>query len=241
VLNDGTLAAAKEAERAASAGAAGALVYPAHSWLRFGYQSGAPLDRYREIHDASDLPIVLFLYPDSTLATFDLDTILELCGTGAVAAIKNGVRNMARWDDEVPLIRHAFPEITQLTCQDEYLLHTLWESDGALVGFAALAPELIVLLEAAATGHRYAEAKAVYDRLAQLTRTVYHRSNHLEATVALKVGLHERGLLPRATVRSPLQSLAADDELRVRAAVRGAMAAGDMDFRSLLQPTPTAR
>ena len=232
ILSDGTMAAAREAERAASAGAAAALVYPAHSWLRFGYQTGAPVDRYRMIHQASGLPSVLFLYPDSTRATFDIHTILEVCATGAVTAIKNGVRNMARWDDEVPIIRQEFPAITQLTCQDEYLLHTLWEADGALVGFAALAPELIVALNAAAATQQYAEAKAVYDRLAGLTRSVYRRANHLEATVALKVGLHERGLLPAPTVRSPLMPLTSEDEARVRAAVRNVTSTNQMPPKS---------
>ena len=39
----------EEAKRAVKAGASAGLVYPSHGWLRFGYQKGAPQDRYRAI------------------------------------------------------------------------------------------------------------------------------------------------------------------------------------------------
>src|ERR1700712_264362 len=42
ITGEGTEVAALEAKRAADAGAIGALVYPSHGWLRFGYQFGAP-------------------------------------------------------------------------------------------------------------------------------------------------------------------------------------------------------
>ncbi|MGO1531496.1 MAG: dihydrodipicolinate synthase family protein, partial [Micrococcaceae bacterium] len=47
ITGEGTDVAAKEAKRAADAGAIGALVYPSHGWLRFGYQQGAPQERYK--------------------------------------------------------------------------------------------------------------------------------------------------------------------------------------------------
>ncbi|MEN9539879.1 MAG: hypothetical protein RLZZ126_2114, partial [Pseudomonadota bacterium] len=56
---EGTQVAADEAKRAVKAGAAAGLVYPSHGWLRFGYQDGAPQDRYRAIYEASGLPLIL--------------------------------------------------------------------------------------------------------------------------------------------------------------------------------------
>src|SRR5581483_3236194 len=107
-------------------------------------------------------------YPDVTKATYDLDTLLDLCTNPSVAAIKDGVRNMSRWDSETPAIRRTFPHIKILTCQDEYLLHTMWEADGALVSYAAVAPELMVELWRAAKAHGYDTAKRVYDRALRL-------------------------------------------------------------------------
>ena len=45
-----------------------------HGWLRFGYQKGAPQDRYRTIFEESGLPLILFQYPDVTKATYNLET-----------------------------------------------------------------------------------------------------------------------------------------------------------------------
>lgn len=222
IVSEGTRVAAAEARRAAQAGASGLLVYPSHSWLRFGYQKGAPQERYRAIAEASGLPLVLFLYPDVTKATYNLETLLELCANPAVVAIKDGVRNMSRWDTETPLIRRAFPRIKIVTCQDEYLLHTMWESDGALVGYAAAAPELMVELLRAAKSHDYDAAKRVYDRTLPLTSALYHIEPHVAATAALKTALRLRGLLPSALVRSPLLPLDAVQTAKIRAGLEAA-------------------
>src|SRR6201987_3939115 len=107
---EGSKVAALEAKRAAKAGAAAGLVYPSHGWLRFGYQKGAPQDRYRAIYEESGLPLILFQYPDATKATYDLETQLEIAAQPGVFAMKNGVRNMKRWDREIPVIRKERPE-----------------------------------------------------------------------------------------------------------------------------------
>ena len=47
---------------------------------------------------------------------------------------------MRRWDTEIPVLRDEFPDLQILTCHDEYLLHTMFDVDGALVGYGGLAP-----------------------------------------------------------------------------------------------------
>jgi len=47
ITGEGTAVAAEEAVRAKAAGAKAGLLYPSHGWLRFGYQPGAPQDRYK--------------------------------------------------------------------------------------------------------------------------------------------------------------------------------------------------
>jgi 4-hydroxy-tetrahydrodipicolinate synthase len=95
---EGTRVAVLEAKRAVKAGAEAGLVYPSHGWLRFGYQRGAPQDRYRAIYQESGLPLILFQYPDATKATYSLETQLDIAALPGVFAMKNGVRNMRRWD-----------------------------------------------------------------------------------------------------------------------------------------------
>lgn len=219
---EGTKVATEEAKRAVKAGAKAGLVYPSHGWLRFGYQNGAAQDRYRAIYQESGLPLILFQYPDATKATYNLETQLEISALPGVFAMKNGVRNMRRWDREIPVIRKERPNLQILTCHDEYLLHTMFDVDGALVGYGSLAPEPLIEMIAAGKAKDYAKACAIHDRLLPVTANVYHRGSHMEGTVALKHGLVSRGILDHATVRSPLLPLPAGADVEIENALRSA-------------------
>lgn len=219
---EGTKVAAMEAKRAVKAGAAAGLLYPSHGWLRFGYQQGAPQDRYRAVYEESGLPLILFQYPDATKASYNLETMLDISAQPGVFAMKNGVRNMRRWDTEIPVIRRERPSLQILTCHDEYLLHTMFDVDGALVGYGNIAPELLIELIAAGKAKDYARARAVHDRLLPVTKSVYHRGSHMEGTVALKQALVVRGVLEHATVRTPLLPLPDGAEVEIANAMRSA-------------------
>ncbi|GAA3300623.1 dihydrodipicolinate synthase family protein [Glutamicibacter nicotianae] len=215
ITQEGNAVAAEEAKRAVEAGASAGLVYPSHGWLRFGYQQGAPQTRYRAIYEESGLPSILFQYPDNTKATYDLDTQLEIAGQEGVFATKNGVRNMRRWYTEIPALREAYPELQILSCHDEYLLPTMFDVDGLLVGYGNIAPELLIQLIEAGKARDYERAHQIHEQLLPVTKNVYHRGSHMEGTVALKWGLVNRGILDHATVRTPLLPLAegADKEI----------------------------
>lgn len=218
ITGEGNKVAAEEAKRAVDAGASAGLVYPSHGWLRFGYQDGAPQTRYEDIYEASGLPLILFQYPDNTKATYNLDTQLEIAGQEGVFATKNGVRNMKRWYTEIPALRAAYPDLQILSCHDEYLLPTMFDVDGLLVGYGNIAPELLVELIAAGKAQDYSAARAIHERLLPVTKNVYHRGSHMEGTVALKWGLVHRGILDHATVRTPLLPLADGAEAEIAAA-----------------------
>lgn len=219
---EGTQVAADEAKRAVQAGASAGLVYPSHGWLRFGYQKGAPQDRYRAIYEQSGLPLILFQYPDATKATYNLETQLEIAAQPGVFAMKNGVRNMKRWDTEIPVIRRERPDLQIFTCHDEYLLHTMFDVDGALVGYGGIAPEPLVELIKAGKAKDYKKAREIHDRLLPVTSNVYHRGSHMEGSVALKWALVARGILEHATVRPPLLPLADGAQKEIADAMRAA-------------------
>ena len=220
ITGEGTQVACEEAIRARKAGAIGALVYPSHGWLRFGYQDGAPQDRYKAIYEESGLQCILFQYPDITKASYNLKTQLEIAAQPGVVATKNGVRNMKRWDTEIPVLRNEFPELQILTCHDEYLLHTMFDVDGALVGYGNIAPEVLIELISAGKAKDYTKARELHDRLLPVTKTVYHRGSHMEGTVALKIALVARGVLDHATIRSPLKDLTPEAEAEIAAAMK---------------------
>jgi len=217
---EGSANAANEAKRAVQAGAKAGLLYPTHGWLRFGYQKGAPQDRYREVYEKSGLPLILFQYPDATKCTYDLQTQLDITAQPGVFAMKNGVRNMRRWDTEVPVIRKERPNLQVLTCHDEYLLPTVFDVDGMLVGYGNVAPELLIEMIKAGKARDYVKAREIHDKLLPVTKAIYHRGSHMEGTVALKLGLVERGVLDHATVRSPLLPLDDKGVAEVKAAIK---------------------
>ncbi|EOU0252617.1 dihydrodipicolinate synthase family protein [Escherichia coli] len=222
ITGEGTDVAAKEAKRAVEAGASAGLLYPSHGWLRFGYQDGAPQDRYRVVYEESGLPLILFQYPDVTKATYNLQTLLDISAQPVVFAMKNGVRNMRRWDTEIPVIRRERPELQILSCHDEYLVHTAFDVDGFLVGYGNIAPEPLIEMIKAGKAGDYKKARAIHDRLLPVTKCVYHRGSHMEGTVALKHALVARGILEHATVRSPLLPLEHGAEEEIHAAMRAA-------------------
>ncbi len=222
ITGEGDKVAGLEAKRAVDAGAKAGLLYPSHGWLRFGYQAGAPQERYRIVFEESGLPLILFQYPDATKATYDLATQLEIGAQPGVFATKNGVRNMRRWDTEIPVLREELPELQILSCHDEYLLHTMFDVDGLLVGYGGIAPELLVELIAAGKAQDYPAARALHDTLLPVTKAVYHRGSHMEGTVALKMALVERGKLEHAAVRPPLLPLAPEAQGEISLALKHA-------------------
>lgn len=222
ITREGNYVAGLEAKRALDAGASAGLLYPSHGWLRFGYQKGAPQVRYKEVYEASGLPLILFQYPDITKATYDLQTQLDILDQPGVFAMKNGVRNMKRWDTEIPVIRAARPDSYILSCHDEYLLHSSFDVDGFLVGYGGIAPEPLLELLNAGKAQDYKKARAVHDRLLPVTSTVYHRGSHMEGTVALKHALVARGILTHATVRGTLLPLVEGADSEIHAAMKKA-------------------
>ncbi|WVR06143.1 hypothetical protein IAU60_003173 [Kwoniella sp. DSM 27419] len=225
ITSEGNYVAGLEAKAAKDAGAAAGLVYPSHGWLRFGYQKGAPQSRYKAVWEASSLPLICFQYPQATKATLDLETMLDIVSQPYVFALKNGVRDMARWDVEVPIIRKRCPGKPILTCHDEYLIHTSWNCDGFLVGYGQIVPEAMEELMMACRNKDVDGAYAVHDRLMALTKVVYHRPSHMEGTIALKHGLIARGVLQHATVRTPLLPLPENAHDEIAAAMKLAGAA----------------
>jgi 4-hydroxy-tetrahydrodipicolinate synthase len=55
-----------------------------------------------------------------------------------------------------------------------------------------------------------------------VTKAVYHRGSHMEGTVALKIALRTRGVLPNAVVRSPLVDLTPEAEQEIADAMKTA-------------------
>lgn len=148
--------------------------------------------------------------------------MLDIAALPGVFAMKNGVRNMKRWDTEIPVIKQKNPKLQILSCHDEYLLHTAFDVDGFLVGYGNIAPEPLIELIKAGKAQDYKRAKEIHNQLLPVTKSVYHRGSHMEGTVALKHALVSRGILDNATVRTPLLPLQEGADEEIHAAIQSA-------------------
>jgi 4-hydroxy-tetrahydrodipicolinate synthase len=208
VAGEGSLAAIDHARAAKEAGADAILLMPPHYWLRFGRASRTAVGFFEDVAEA-DIPIIVHQYPAWTKASYSLEEMLQIARIPQVVCIKMGTRDMARWLHDYEQLKAARPELSILTCHDEYLLPTLLEAgDGALIGFAGFAPALMVRLVRACLAGDLAEAKAAQKTVAPLARLIYGFGEPgCGAHQRMKVARWLMGAFPSPVFRRPLRPL----------------------------------
>ena len=214
ITAEGTAEAVRLAEHAQDAGATGILVMPPHMWLRFGRQPDAAYHYFKDIAASTDLDIIVHQYPLWTKAHYYTEELLKICTLDEVVAVKNGDRDLARYEFNVRAMRKEAPDVAILSCHDEYLMATLLVgADGGLVGFAGFVPELITALVKACLSGNYPEARNVQDRIFPLTQAVYRLGEpSATAHARMKEAMVMLGRLSNAITRPPV--IAMDDEER---------------------------
>ncbi len=175
VSAEGSLEAIDHAVAAKAAGADAILLMPPHHWLRFGRSAQTAVGFMEDVAAGADVPIVVHQYPAWTKAGYTLDEMLAMVRIPQVECIKMGTRDMARWLYDYEQLKAAAPNVSIITCHDEFLLPTLLEAaDGALIGFAGFAPELMVDVVHAALDGDLAGAKRAQQMVAPLARIIYN-------------------------------------------------------------------
>ncbi len=171
---EGSLEAIDHTLAAREAGADGILLMPPHHWLRFGRSSQTAVGFIQDVASAG-LPICLHQYPAWGKASYSLAEMLEAVKLPELVCIKMGTRDMARWLWDYQQLKAAAPHVSIITCHDEYLMPTLLEAgDGALIGFAGFAPELMVELVHACLEGDLPRAKRAQQTVAPLARLIYN-------------------------------------------------------------------
>ena len=229
VSAEGTLEAIDHVQDAEQAGAKGILLMPPHQWLRFGMKPEAPVSFFRDVAAATNADIIIHLYPAWTKAFYPADMRLKMLEIPNVTAIKDGTREMARYQRDVRRIKQESPDTSILTCHDEYLLPTMiFGIDGALVGFGSLVPELITGLWEAVKRDDLPAARDFEDRLLPLKLAVYGMGEPSgDAHARLKEALAQRGKLSSALMRPPVPALSEDEKRAIGAALREAGVASE--------------
>jgi len=221
VSAEGSLEAIDHALAAKEAGADAILLMPPHHWLLFGRSTRTAVGFFEDVA-AAGIPICVHQYPTWCKASYSLEEMLQIVRVPQVLCIKMGTRDMARWLWDYEQLKVAAPHVSIITCHDEYLMPTLLEAgDGALVGFAGFAPELIVELVHACLAGDLARAKKAQQTVAPLARLIYNFGEPgCGAHQRMKVARWLLGGFPSPVFRRPVRPLPEVDIRRLREGLR---------------------
>jgi len=224
VCAEGSHDAIDQAAAAKASGADGILLMPPHHWLRFGRSSHTAIGFVEDVANAVDIGIIIHQYPAWTKAGYTLDEMLEMVKIPQVVSIKMGTRDMARAHYDYTRLKETAPDVSIITCHDEFLLASLLEgADGALVGFAGYAPYLICDLVGKALSGDLAGARAIRDRVDTLARAIYQLGEpSAEAHQRMKMAAYLTGKIDSPVVRPPLRPLPEDTVIRMKTALSAA-------------------
>ena len=223
VSAEGSLEAIDHAIAAKEAGADAILLMPPHHWLRFGRTMQTAVGFFEDVAEGADIQIIVHQYPAWTKTGYSLVEMLELVKIPQVVSIKMGTRDMARWRYDYEKLKEAAPDVTIITCHDEYLLATLLEGcDGALVGFAGFVPELIVETVRCALNDDLAGARQAQKLVAPLARIVYNFGEPSgDAHQRMMCACWLLGKFPSMTMRRPLRPLPKEEVAKIRSGLEG--------------------
>ena len=222
---EGLNEAVEHAVMAREAGASALLLMPPHQWLRFGMkQPENVVDHFAAVGKGSGLDIVVHIYPSSTRASYNFETLAALAKLPWVKCMKVGTRDMNKYARDLRVIKEADPTVTVLTCHDEYLLPSMVQGvDGALVGFASFIPQMIIDLYAAVQAGDLKTAMDLQGRINPLKDVVYGGGEPTgEAHARMKMAMYLAGILKSPAVQPPTNLPTGADLQAIKDAVRNA-------------------
>lgn len=209
VCAEGSDEAIAQALAAKAVGADAILLMPPHHWLRFGRASETAVGFFQDVAEGANIDIIVHQYPAWTKAGYSLAEMLEMVKLDRVVSIKMGTREMSRWAYDYRNLKAAAPDVSIISCLDEYLLVTLLDgADGALVGFAGFVPELITALVRAALSGDLAEANRIQNQVRPLSQIVYRFGEpSSDAHQRMKCAMTLMGKFPSMRMRRPIRPL----------------------------------
>jgi 4-hydroxy-tetrahydrodipicolinate synthase len=164
------------------------------------------------------------VYPSWTRASYSFETLAALARIPWVKCMKVGTRDMNKYARDVRVIRQANPNVTILTCHDEYLLASMVQGvDGALVGFGSFIPQMIIDLYAAVCAGDLKRAMDIQFRINPLKDAVYGGGEPSgDAHARMKMAMYLAGLLKSPVVQPPTRLPSGAELEAIRDALRAA-------------------
>ncbi|MDA1058921.1 MAG: 4-hydroxy-tetrahydrodipicolinate synthase [Proteobacteria bacterium] len=170
---------------------------------------------FKAIHDATDIPIILYNVPSRTVADIAQETIVRLADLPNIVGIKDATANLARVSSTRLLLG---PQFCQLSGEDPTVLAFMAHGGHGCISVTAnIAPRLCAEFQNVWAEGRPLDALALHDRLMPLHIALFLETSPAPAKYALS-------LLGKCTdeLRLPLVGLGDQTKERVRTAMKSA-------------------
>ena len=209
VFEDGSAKAAANAARAEAAGADGLLIFPS-AVFDFGSQQrpDVAIGHYRTIAEATSLPMIVFLYPDTSPLRIPTATLLRICTeVENVVSVKEWSNSIVTYERNYRALKSLDKEITVLSSFSRSLLASMVVgADGVLSGHGSVVVDLHVQLFRAVQNGDLARARGVWDRISPFAQACF-ADPFLDSHNRMKQALAILGRIDQAYVRPPLQPI----------------------------------
>jgi 4-hydroxy-tetrahydrodipicolinate synthase len=215
--------AVEEAKRAQGAGARGLLVFPIPAYQGTPLDPAIPVAYHEAIARGCGLPMIAFqLQPALGGVIFSEEALRRIAAIDAVVALKE-----ASFDARLYLLTRRMIEslprpIDLLTGDDNFVYESfVMGAEGALIGFGTLATDLQVEMYGLTREGRWAEARAIWERILPLEEVVYGQPVR-DYRARTKAALRELGVIESTVMRPPLTAVGDADTRAVRDALAAA-------------------
>lgn len=206
IHTDSSLEAGRLAARAQAEGAEALLVFPPNVMVLGGDLRPEMIHTHlAHIADASDLPIILFQFPQQSNLTYPLSTLLSLCETfPTIRAVKDQIGDGNRHEQQIRELKALDHPVRTLTTHSAWLLGSLaLGCEGILSGAGSVIADLQVALFRAIQANDLETARKVNDRIYPTVRAFYD-APLLDMHNRMKEALVLLGKMKSAHVRPPL-------------------------------------
>ncbi len=224
VYADGSFEAARIARMADQGGASALLVFPPNS-IGMGGQLRPEMAQahFSAIADATDLPLILFQYPERSGVQYPLETLLRLVDAiPSIRAIKDWCGDPVQHETHIRTLQSLPRPVNVLTTHSAWLMGSLvLGCNGLLSGAGSVIADLQVALWRAIQSSDLATARAVNDRIHPMT-SAFYAPPFVDMHNRMKECLVLLGRLPRAVVRPPLMKLPPAEIAQLGRAMRAA-------------------
>jgi 4-hydroxy-tetrahydrodipicolinate synthase len=218
-----TAQAVDEAKRAEQAGASGLLVFPIPAYQGTPLDPALPVAYHEAIARGCGLPLIAFqLQPALGGVIFSEETLRRIAAIDSVVALKEASFDARLYLATRRMIERLERPIDLLTGDDNFIYESfVMGAEGALIGFGTLATALQVEMVGLTREGRWAEARAIWERILPLEEAVYGQPVR-DYRARTKVALQALGVIESTVMRPPLLPVSDAAADVVRAALRSA-------------------